>query len=213
MVRFQFPFVRNSILKKARDQEQAHDEIRAHVQAQGMELLIYSEKNADYDRDQLSAIILAGKLEVYHARILVTLQGTNCLPTSQQKMDSGNTSFAECVTALAYVSDSSISSVHKSEQMVHFNIFLWGIQKYDRLKPPSKLARDEIPDFGYKLKGCKLLNYNVDKDADSQYENFGASAKRPKSLADVSTKDHVTFTECLQMLWLTLSIELFNLGT
>lgn len=124
MVRFPSLFVKNSILEKARDQEQAHGDIRDHVQAQRMELLIYLNKNADYRLNQLSAKILAGNLEVYYASILVTLQGKNCLPTSQQKTDSGNISFAECVTALAYVSDSSISSVHNSEQMVQFRFLL-----------------------------------------------------------------------------------------
>ena len=65
----------------------------------GCNLLDYSDKNADYP-DRLTAIV-EDKLAVYHAGILITLQG-NCLPTSQQKMDSGNVSFTECVNALAY---------------------------------------------------------------------------------------------------------------
>ena len=42
-----------------------------------------------------------------------------------------------------------------------------------------------------KLKGCKLLNCNLDKDVDYQNENCGASAGDQKLLANVSTKDHV----------------------
>jgi hypothetical protein len=63
-----------------------------------------------------------------------------------------------------------------------------------------------------KLKGCKLLKCNLDKDVDYQNENCGASARDQKWLANVSTKDthkHSRIVcECS-----CFSIGLPNLGT
>ncbi|CAM6063179.1 unnamed protein product [Sphagnum tenellum] len=65
----------------------------------GNALLDHSDKLPDYP--DLFTKLLDDELAIYHVSILVTLRGV-CTESSQEKMESGNFAFMECVNNLAY---------------------------------------------------------------------------------------------------------------